>query len=157
MSSSFGAYPRLFMPCLYVVQSATWWSADPQFAHDLRLSISSLGLYHDDLWGWPPPCVFLFSEYEYFLGFISMYFLDFCLISSEVGALSFDNVYYVANIVLKSSLFTPSMNFEAMLKFLLFVDSSGSLLLLKLSRSSRNRSIDSSSVCLLFSNRIIAW
>ena len=34
------------------------------------------------------------------------------------------------------------MNFEAMLKFLLFVDSSGSLLRLKLSRSSRNQSID---------------
>ena len=61
------------------------------------------------------------------------------------------------NIVLKSSLFTPSINFEAMLKFLLFVDSSGSLLLLKLSRSSRNRSIDSSSLCPLFSNLIIAW
>ena len=44
-----------------------------------------------------------------------------------------------------------------MLKFLLFVDSSGSLLLLKLSRSSRNRAIDSSSLCLFFSNLIIAW
>ena len=29
---------------------------------------------------------------EYFLGFISMYSLDFCLISSGVGALSFDKV-----------------------------------------------------------------
>ena len=94
--------------------------------------------------------MFLLSEYEYFLGFISMYSLDFCLISSRVGALSFDSVYYIANIVLKSSLFTPSMNFEAMLKFLLFVDSSGSLLRLKLSRSSRNRSIDSLSLCLFF-------
>ena len=44
-----------------------------------------------------------------------------------------------------------------MLKFLLFIDSSGSLLLLKLSRSSRNRSIDPSALCLLFTNLIIAW
>ena len=44
-----------------------------------------------------------------------------------------------------------------MLKFLQFVNSSGSLLLLELSRSSRNQSIDSSSLCLLFSNLIIAW
>ena len=44
-----------------------------------------------------------------------------------------------------------------MLKFRLIVHSSGSLLLLKLSRSSRNRSIDSSSLCLLFSNLIKAW
>ena len=50
----------------------------------------------------------------------------------------------------------PINDFEAMLKFLLLVDCSGSLLLLKLSRSSRNLSIDSSSLCLLFSNRIIA-
>ena len=56
-------------------------------------------------------------------GFINIYSLDFCLISSGVGALSFHSVYYVANIVLKSSLFTPSINFEAMLKFLLLVDS----------------------------------
>ena len=49
------------------------------------------------------------------------------------------------------------MNFQAMLKFLLLVDYSGSLLLLKLSRSSKQRSIDSSSLCLLFSNLIRAW
>ena len=51
----------------------------------------------------------------------------------------------------KLSLLTPSINFEAMLKFLLFVDSSGSRLLLKFSRSTRNQSIDLSSLCLLFS------
>ena len=112
--------------------------------------MSSLGLYHDDLCGWFPPCMFLPSEYEYFFGFINMYSLDFCLISSGVGALCFDIEYYATSIVLKSSLLNPSINFEAMLKFLLFVDSSGSLLLLNLSRSSRNLSIDSYSLCLLF-------
>ena len=79
-----------------------------------------------------------------------MYSLDFCLISSGVDTVSFESVLYVANILLKSSLFTPSTNFEAMLKFLLVVHSSGSLPFLKRSRSSRNRSIDSSSLCLLF-------
>ena len=113
----------------------------------LRFSMSSLGLYHAELSGWLPPCMFLPSEYEYFFGFINMYSLDFCLISSGVRALSFDSVLYVASIVLSSSLLNPSMNFEAMLKFLLFVYSSGSPLLLKLSRSTRNRSIDSSFLC----------
>ena len=112
--------------------------------------MSSLALYHVDLCCWFDPCKFPLSENEYFLGFINMYSLDFCFISSGVVALSLDSVLYVANIVLKSSVFTPSTNFESKLKFLLFVDSSGSLLLLKLSRSSRKRSIDSSYLCLLF-------
>ena len=54
MSSSSGANPKLFMPCLYVVQSTTWLSADPQFAHELRLTISSLGLYNDEFCCCPP-------------------------------------------------------------------------------------------------------
>ena len=65
-----------------------------------------------------------------------MYSLDFSLISSGVGG--------------SSSLFTRSKNNEAILKFLLLVDSYGSPLLLKLSRSFENRPIDPSSLCLLF-------
>ena len=91
-----------------------------------------LGLYHDDLCCCLPPCTFLPSEYECFFGFINMYSLDFCLISPKVCALSFESVLYVASIIINSSLLTPSMNFEAMLKFLLFADFSGSLFLLKL-------------------------
>ena len=101
--------------------------------------------------------MFLLSENEYFFVFINRYSLDFCLISYGVGPLFFDNVKYVANIVLKSSLLTPSLNFETMLKFFLFVYSSGSLLLLKLSRLSRNLSVISPSLCRLFSNLIITW
>ena len=101
--------------------------------------------------------MFLLSENEYFFVFINRYSLDFCLISYGVGPLFFDNVKYIANILLKSSLLTPSLNFETMLKFLLFVYSSGSLLLLKLSRLSRNRSVLSPSLCRLFSNLIITW
>ena len=39
------------------------------------------------------PCRLRLSEKEYFLGFLNMYSLDFCLISSGVGALTFDSVY----------------------------------------------------------------
>ena len=49
------------------------------------------------------------------------------------------------------------MNFEATARFILRFDSSGWLRLLSISKSSRNLSIVSSSRCLLFSKRIIAW
>ena len=58
---------------------------------------------------------------------------------------------------LRSSLFILSSNFEAIRKILRLVDSSGTFLFLKLSRSSRNRSIDSSYLFFFFSNLINAW
>ena len=49
------------------------------------------------------------------------------------------------------------VNFEATARFILRFDSSGWLRLLSISKSSRNLSIVSSSRCLRFSKRIIAW
>ena len=49
------------------------------------------------------------------------------------------------------------MNFEAIARFILLFDSSGWLRLLGVSKLSRNLSIVSSSRCLRFSKRIIAW
>ena len=37
-------------------------------------------------------CIFLPSEYGYFFRFVNMNYLDFCFISSGVGALSFESV-----------------------------------------------------------------
>ena len=102
-------------------------SGDPQFAHELRLSISSLGLYHVDLCGWMSHCMFLFSEYEYFFGFINMYFLDFGLISSGVGALfsiiawwsfipdpnRFNKISKILSTVSRSSSFFATTNFNS--------------------------------------------
>ena len=98
------------------------------------------------------PCKFLLLAPPFF-GFIN---INYCLISSGVGAISFDIVIWFVHIVLKWSLLTLSMTFDAMLTLFL-VDSSGSLLLLMLSRSSKNRSINLSPICLLFSKLIMAW
>ena len=48
---------------------------------------------------------------------MSKYSRDFIRKSSGVGTWSSDKVKCVANIVFNSSLFTPSMNFEAIAKF----------------------------------------
>ena len=71
--------------------------------------------------------------------------------SSDVGTESADKVKWVANMVFSSSLFTPSMNFEAMARFLSEILSSRLLLLLSSSRSSKNLSKISSSLWRLFS------
>ena len=76
---------------------------------------------------------------------------DFMRKSSDVGTESADKLKWVANMVFSSSLFTPSMNFEAMAKFLSEILSSRLLLLLSSSRSSKNLSKISSSLWRLFS------
>ena len=73
------------------------------------------------------------------LGFMSKYSRDFIRKSSGVGTWSSDRVKCVANIVFNSSLFTPSINFEAIAKFRSDILSSGLLLLLSNSRSSKNQ------------------
>ena len=64
---------------------------------------------------------------------------------------------WVANLIFSTSLFTPSMNFEAMAKFRPEIISSGLLPLLSSSMLSKNLPIDSSSLWRLFSNFTIAW
>ena len=76
---------------------------------------------------------------------MSEYSRDFMQKSSGVGTESADKVKCVANMVFRSSIFTPSMNFEAMAKFRSKILSSGLLLLLSSSKSSKNLSINSSS------------
>ena len=112
--------------------------------------MSSLGLYHDDLCGWLPlACLCLLSVSNFL---VSLTCTLLILVSSLLGSVHYTLIgYKTLPASFSSRHFSPrERNFEAMLNFLLFVDSSGSLLLLKLSRSSRNRSIDSSSLCLFF-------
>ena len=75
---------------------------------------------------------------------MSKYSHGFIRKSSGVGTWSSDRVKCVANMVFSSSLFTPSMNFEAITKFRYDILSSGLLLLQSNSRSSKNVSMDSS-------------
>ena len=77
---------------------------------------------------------------------MSEYLRDFIRKSSGVGTWSSDRVKCVANIVFNSSLFTPSMIFEAIAKCHSDILSSGLLLLLSNSRSSINLSMKSSSL-----------
>ena len=72
-------------------------------------------------------------------------------ISSGVGTQSADKINWVAKVVISSSLLTPSMIFEAMAKFFSGIFLSGILLLLSSSRSSKNLSMDSSSLWRFFS------
>ena len=66
------------------------------------------------------------------------YSRDFMRKSSSPGTKSADKAKCVASMVLSSSLFTQSMNFEAMAKFLTEILSSVIILLLSSSRSSKN-------------------
>ena len=68
---------------------------------------------------------------------MSKYSRDFLRKSSGVGTWSSDRVKCVASMVFSSSVFTTSMNFEAIAKFRSDILSSGLLLLLSNSRSSK--------------------
>ena len=67
---------------------------------------------------------------------MSKYSRDFMRKPSGVGTESADKVKCVGNMVFSSSVFTPSMNFEAMTKFRSEILSSALLLLPSSSRSS---------------------
>ena len=75
---------------------------------------------------------------------MSKYSRDLMRKTSGVGTESADKVNYVANMVFSPSLFSPSMIFEAMAKFRSEILSSGLLLLLSCSRSSKNASFQTS-------------
>ena len=95
MSSLSDAYPRLLMPCLPM------------------LSMSSLGLDHYDLVVSLPFACFCFPKTSTSLVSLTYSLLTFV---SGVGALSFDGVKYVANIVLNSSLLTLRQAFKIIQK-----------------------------------------
>ena len=73
---------------------------------------------------------------------MSRYSRDFMRRSSGVGRESADKVKCVASMVFSSSLFTPSMNFEAMAKFRSEILSSVLLLLGSSSRPSKKKLVD---------------
>ena len=77
---------------------------------------------------------------------MSRYSRNFMRKSSGMGTVSADKLKWVANMVFSSSLFTPSTNFESLVKFFSGILLSGLFLLLSSSRLSKNLSMDSSSL-----------
>ena len=81
---------------------------------------------------------------------MTRYSRDFMHKSSGVGTEFADKVKWAVNMVFSASRFNPSMNFEAMAKFLSEIFSSGLILLLSSSTSSKNFSMDSLAPLLKF-------